>query len=103
MANQQKPQQGNNQPHSPSALDEIIQGNMKRAMEEGTKSLYPEGLVTSLKDVMATDAGKHFLNELTNFYMNRPFCPPGCVEGFGYYRDGQASVLRDLWNMLKTN
>ena len=101
----------NKQPQQPpktaTALDEIVGQNQarvtKEAMEAALKGAYPEQMVLAFKEVMATDAGKRFLNELTNFYMQKPFDLPGSLEGMGKWRDGQASVLRDLWNMLKIN
>lgn len=94
-------------PKTASALDEIVGNNQQRVFDEARaaalKGAYPEHLVLAVKEVIATDAGKRMLNEMTNLYMNRPFQLPGSVEGTGYWRDGQASVIRDLWNMIKIN
>lgn len=100
MASRKQP----SNPQPKSALQEIIENNANRVttetVENAMKSRYPEQLVIAFKDVMATEAGKRFLNELTNFYMQKPFDWPGAPDGQGKWRDGQASVLRDLWNIM---
>lgn len=92
-------------PQPKSALQEIIEGNQARVTQEtmdaAMKGRYPEQLVIAFKDIMATEAGQRFLHELTNFYMQKPFDWPGAPDGQGKWRDGQASVLRDLWNIMK--
>ena len=50
---------------------------------------------------LANPQGLQLLETLTELYNNMPVCPPGSVEGYGFYREGQNSVIARLKNIVK--
>lgn len=52
---------------------------------------------------LKNDDGKELLEIAKNKYIYElPVCPPGSQEGFGYWREGQNSVIKLFDIMAKT-
>jgi hypothetical protein len=50
--------------------------------------------------VFTSAIGKQVLEHLENRYIKSPVCIPGSLEGQGYYREGQNSVIRAFKNAI---
>lgn len=46
--------------------------------------------------VLANPNGEQLLDTLDDMYVRQPVSPPGCTEGYGYYREGQNSLILKL-------
>lgn len=87
-----------------SRLDDINKqtlDNMRRVMAEAASQRYPEELERAIANVFTTPDGEELLLLMQQFYLARPFDVPGSPEGMGKWRDGQASVIRDILHMLE--
>jgi hypothetical protein len=55
-----------------------------------------------MKDVFVlNENGTNLLKLLKEMFFDLPVCPPGCKEGYGYYREGQNDVFRYIERCLK--
>lgn len=48
-----------------------------------------------------TETGKKVLQDLENKILNQPSWIPGSNEHYGYFREGQNSVIRDIQNKMR--
>lgn len=86
-----------------SSLDRMVKDVQKAQAENMQKafaSTFPEHLVMLAKTVLNNPHGRELLAELEKMFIKKPICPPGCVEGYGYWRDGQASVVLTLERLV---
>jgi hypothetical protein len=44
--------------------------------------------------------GEQLLNTLEDLYIRQPVCPVDCPEGYGYFREGQNSVIYRIQQMI---
>jgi hypothetical protein len=64
------------------------------------KNKYLRNLDQKLREqivaVFANPHGMQLLDTLEDFYLRQPVCPPGCVKGYGYKREGENSFIIKL-------
>ena len=80
-------------------------------MSEGWESVEPmnvvpidrkkEDLDIQIARTFSTEEGQKVLAWLREQYLERPSWQPGAEASFGYYRDGQNSVIRDIENRIR--
>lgn len=68
----------------------------QKMMKDLDEHLY-QRVIAALLDA----EGQLLLNTLEDIYIRQPVCPPGAVEGWGYYREGQNSVIFKLVRMIE--
>lgn len=65
--------------------------------EQSEKLKYMSEVNKRLRDqiiaVFANPHGLQLLNTLEDIFLRQPVCPPGCVEGYGYKREGENSLI----------
>lgn len=54
-----------------------------------------------IASVFKTDDGKKLLSFLDERFIRQPVCNPGQVDGQGYFREGQNSVIRFFQSCIK--
>ena len=69
-----KPKDPNERPH--------------RQIDEETKAM--------IISVFANPQGLQLLDRWDDIYLRQPTCPPGCVEGYGYKREGENAFIIKL-------
>lgn len=51
-------------------------------------------------EVFMNPLGLQLLDTLEDLYVRQPVCPPGCVEGYGYKREGENALILKLRNII---
>lgn len=51
--------------------------------------------------VFNTPHGQQLLNTLEDLYIRQPVCPAGCVEGYGYMREGENRLILKLMRIAR--
>lgn len=80
-------------------------------MSEGWDSVEPmnvvpidrkkEDLDIQIARAFSTEEGQKVLTWLREQYLERPSWQPGAESSFGFFREGQNSVIRDLETRIK--
>lgn len=52
-------------------------------------------------EVFLNPQGLQLLDTLEDLYVRQPVCPPGCIEGFGYRREGENAFILKLRAIIK--
>jgi len=60
-----------------------------------------EDLDIQIARTFSTEEGQKVLAWLREQYLERPSWQPGAESSFGYWREGQCSVIRDLEKRVK--
>ena len=55
--------------------------------------------------IVAVFSGPHgqaLLDRWDDVYLRQPVCPPGCVEGYGYKREGENALIIKIRRIVNT-
>lgn len=51
--------------------------------------------------VFCNPHGLQLLETLKETFLNQPVCPPGCLEGYGYKREGENALIIRIATIVK--
>ena len=66
------------------------------AMPNPNARIEPTELEKLYQQVFSTDQGQKLLTHLKKTYLDVPTWTPGYDNSFGYFRDGQNSIVREI-------
>jgi len=73
--------------------------------EQMDKQKYLTQVNSRLKEqiiaVFATPHGLQLLETLKETFLLQPVCPPGCLEGYGYKREGENGLIIRIATIVK--
>jgi hypothetical protein len=55
----------------------------------------------AIAQVFSHPLGEYVLGYIRNRTIERSVCPPGCAEGYGYFREGQNDLVRQIEDAIK--
>jgi hypothetical protein len=73
--------------------------------EEVEKKAFVNDLNNKLREqiihVFCNPHGIQLLDTLEEIFLKQPVCPPGCVEGYGFKRDGENQLIIRIANIAR--
>ena len=82
------------QPVNPYAKNKELDEKQKFMAQLNSK------LRDEVVQVFANPHGLQLLDTLEDIFLKQPVCPPGCVEGYGYKREGENQLIVRIRNIV---
>ncbi len=76
-------------------IGQQMQQETQKFQKDVTKRLHDQVVA-----VFANPHGMQLLDTLDDLYVRQPVCPAGCVEGYGYLREGENRLILRLRSIV---
>lgn len=78
-----------NQPVNPNSAAMMAELSEKQKRLAHDNAKLKEQVIT----VFCNPHGLQLLDTLEEVFLRQPVCPPGCIEGYGHYREGENQLV----------
>ena len=85
------------QPVNPFMQGQMSEMAEKKKQLESINNRFREQVIA----VFCNPHGVQLLETFKEVFLQQPVCPPGCVEGYGYMREGENGLIVRISNIVK--